>query len=711
MSQGACPIKLASGPYSQQLRGVTIHVHNYKVLVPDANGQPQVVQTGNAAVQNTQGVGLMGGGSNTGASPSSATSAASAASAASAWFSSTISSVSSKIGRYVEYDCQICCAGAEWEKSVRFSDIQRVFDILATRYNNLPTDLFPKKTIVRSVDPGFLEARKSGLNDFLKVVCQNRMDILRTCVDLWQLFDFDKHLPDLFCSRPPHLGRIFREAVPVESGNLSDAKFGIRDFYLEQKSDLLVLATNDFSWNTKVEMAVSTGWKMLSGALGSATGTLGAGNSSATIAEKPISSMVCYKGSDFGFDKMWSVDYNILICAFSANSECAFAGLKDGTVAWQKLAVSHGNDGLLATNILPMLKHTAPLSAVGCNNFASDYKLLFTGSTDGRFMVYDFEKMRTILELVIPLPTFFGGNNANLSGVSNMSNSSTSGTSDGSSRGHLVYATKMKVKKDKLYIGTNLASITVMHIRNGGQVQILCTVAGDAAASSFDAQNFLSKSPYSVRDIHICEDNQGGYEGADGEVRVFLAIKDGVQIWRFGNQSSNSHAYDPQFCGRQVGWQGSRGTGDASVKCVTFRKETGEILLGYDDGTMSSYDIDSGHQLSVWPAHSDEGVTACSFTLDYLLTSGKDKLLKIWRFPTGGDLGFAAQPTENVSNLDSLHNRSAVQQGFPANPNDPHTTSSNLQHVGDPPSFNPDRGNSLYPSLNMQDSYIGSNGR
>jgi len=67
--------------------------------------------------------------------------------------------------------------------------------------------------------------------------------------------------------------------------------------------------------------------------------------------------------------------------------------------------------------------------------------------------------------------------------------------------------------------------------------------------------------------------------------------------------------------GRQVGYQSKqRDNNDGcGIRCAALREDSGELIAGFEDGTLASYDLQTGHQLSVWKGHSDEGVMAMSF--------------------------------------------------------------------------------------------------
>lgn len=108
---------------------------------------------------------------------------------------------------------------------------------------------------------------------------------------------------------------------------------------------------------------------------------------------------------------------------------------------------------------------------------------------------------------------------------------------------------------------------------------------------------------------------------------LFSGSKDGFTLWAIKSLSGGSGAY-----GRNVGRMGLvRGAPTALAWAASSR----EILAGFSNGTVVVYDLDKGEPSYALQAHED-AVTAM-FWLDAprrLVTSSKDKKLRIWDFPS-----------------------------------------------------------------------------
>eukprot|EP00392_Amoebophrya_sp_AT5.2_P002203 g2208.t1 len=656
-------MKFACGPTCQHLQQISIHVLRYEVLgqVDDvgSNAYYGSDRNINSTVQGR--------------------------------LSSMLVSLQNRVSQYVVYDVAVEAEAQKWTKRLRFSDFSALLEILQARYNNIPVDLFPRKTMVRSVEPEHLAQRVRQLNEFLLVLTRNRLDILRTCAELGT----DAQL--LYINLLG--GALAREAFPALLSTLEDPFYGMKDFSL--CGDLLLLATNDYSIQSKVSVVAEgglrgTSWRAgttstaaeqgqqsdlhlqggnpnraNSGSASSAAGT----PSTATpfrvsvyrSEDRPLGALTCYKGSaDFRFEQKWRVHFRSQIFSFCAFGNYAFCGLKDGTVGYGVLKVEDGPD-TASTNsntvdaLLPGLNHAASVAAIaacGTREPAPAGVVLYTGSLDGKISVYEIQKKRVVAELLLP--------------------SGDAGGQVGPMVATAYYATVMKVFDRFLFVGTNLGSVVVFVGVGSSTLQLHCTLMADqnrdVNALGLDA---LWKSPVAVRDILISDQRPF--------TRIFVANRDGVQIWQF-----------PEC--RQIGYQSKNRVplDNTPIRSIALREETQELLLAFEDGTVktvASYDLETSHQLTVFKAHflggipgrgggpagimpnASEGLTslqqqganvasisrgylrggmecgtsACAITTpspitriqcvpegDYLISCGKlDRCLKIWRCPEG----------------------------------------------------------------------------
>ncbi|CAD7944658.1 unnamed protein product [Amoebophrya sp. A25] len=810
-------MKLACGPNCQHLQQIAIQVTGYEIL-----GQQEA-----------------------GASASSPSAGSPAFPSIASRVTSAITQIQNRVTQYVVYDVRIEAESLSWQKRLRFSDFSSLFELLQSRYNNLPVELFPKKTLVRSVEASHLETRVRQLNEFFLVICRNRLDILRTCVELWELFDFHIECPEIFgtlsatrsssssggligsslygsnatadsdalreannavapSARDGTPGALYRESIPLAAAQLQDAHFGVRDFYLDQTSDLLILAANDYSLQSRVTVAAEGSWKMVKegvtslwsqvssasgglGGLGSPgsggqgpgsgpvatasnnpmygnatsansmdanpfTSSLGAVFSSSTPASssnwraslhrsqdsRPLSSLTCYRGtSDFSFEQVWRLHFPAMIQSFSCSGPggVVFAGLKDGRVGFSTMRREKENlplGTLLSTeaDLVPGLHHNGSVSALvavagkiqtgegavegaaeksvssaspasspasdssttpnvpvlagssasSSSSSRSDKIYLYSGNNiDGKLAIYDFAEKRLLAEMLLPLPD-------------------AGSVAPGSC---VHYATQMRVHGQHLFVGTNFGMVVVFSGAGTPSLQLhsrlMTEHVREAMQTVLHALDGVWKSPVAVRDLVIePEEEEGAAVGELGVVdevdtsggsrisskgsstgnrqegqedifvgaripsggasasldivdasaspqsdyshllrrrntqalRVFVALRDGVQVWRFPD------------C-RQIGYQSKSRDAlpleDTPVRCCGLRRQTQELFLAFEDGTIASYDLDSGHQLSVFLAHKGGAVTSLKFAQsgDYMLTSGKDKTMTIWRCPFG----------------------------------------------------------------------------
>ncbi|CAD7963559.1 unnamed protein product [Amoebophrya sp. A120] len=719
-------MKLASGPACQQLGQIAIQVIGYEVIGQQDHGGNNFGATGSSYAQ-----------------PFAAK------------LSSMLTNLQNRVTQYVVYEVAVEAEGLKWTKKLRFSHFSMLLELLQSRYNNIPSDLFPRKTLVRSVEAQHLNTRVRQLNEFFLVICRNRLDILRTCVELWQLFDFHVHVPDVFGvpSRAQAYagattsstlgpspsssststsvgGLLYQESVPALTSTVKDAFFGVKDFHLDTSQSLLILATNDYSMQSKLSVAAEGGWRVMKegvarfwGEVSSqATGggsvqrqhsnpqnssvnnpmywqtaspswlntaadqpgphqqqsgpdvdfqqqqllpptsqaspVAGVSSSSTSMKnppswrvslhhsdDRPMSALTCYKGSkEYHFDQQWRVHFQSQIQCFCARDNFSFVGLKDGTVGVASLVLEAKERR--DTALLPRFVHAAPISAIGCapelemlNSGGSSAAggssgssrcamMVYTGTVDGKISVYSCSQSRILAELLLPLSEV------------------------GSSATVQYYATVMKVHGRYLFVGTNLGSVVIFTGVGSTSLQLHRTLVADHVRESNGlAIESLWHSPVAVRDlllypVQLDERETGSlYTNAnnptsttsldhqefqpgqklqdlplgvqhdsattsntalarpqkspdvDPNLRLFVALRDGIQVWLF-----------PEC--RQVGYQSKNrdaSQADSSVvRCITLRESTRELLVGFDDGTVASYDLESSHQLSAFPAHFDE---------------------------------------------------------------------------------------------------------
>ncbi|CAJ1337644.1 unnamed protein product [Effrenium voratum] len=149
-----------------------------------------------------------------------------------------------KTGQHVDYIVRVFFDGQSWTVTRRYNEFAALADILKKKLASVPA--IPQKSMVRQFAPEYLEARKNGLNVFIKELCRRR-----DAANCREVQDFL-----LLRQRVPHLSQA-DASEPVQSAEVQEASFGIAHFEYDPVQGLLLLGSSDFSWASRMDTKIT----------------------------------------------------------------------------------------------------------------------------------------------------------------------------------------------------------------------------------------------------------------------------------------------------------------------------------------------------------------------------------------------------------------------------------------------------------------------
>lgn len=279
----------------------------------------------------------------------------------------------SKDGQYIEYTLKVTCEGKSWNVRKRFKEIATLHKILDERFPSVPR--LPEKTVMRNFGIEKIEQRVRELKDYFENVCKRR-DVMN-CPEVWKFLALAENQSGF---------QQASAAQPVQTAEVQEANFGIRDFGYDLERGILLLGAVDFSAISRLDtmiMNMKLPWEKQAMNL-------------------PIAQMSIWRQvtGSLRFNLQTVVRYSTAltcVCLAGDHGYC-FGGLQDGTVGFKDLG---GGEGAVHGNVLPLLRHTSPVTALAYG-FAE--KWLFSASKDGRLSVFDMQKQLVAADEHSPAP-------------------------------------------------------------------------------------------------------------------------------------------------------------------------------------------------------------------------------------------------------------------------------------------------------------------
>lgn len=279
-----------------------------------------------------------------------------------------------KDGQYIEYTLKVTCEGKTWNIKKRFKEIAELHKLLQDRFPSVPR--LPEKTVLRNFAIDKIEQRVQMLKHYYEALSKRR-DVMN-CPELWKFFHFAEHQTGF---------QQAAAATPVQTAEVQEANFGIADFAYDLERGILLMGAVDFSSISRLDtmiMNMKLPWEKQAMNL-------------------PVAQMSIWRqvSGTLRFNLQSVVRYSTpltCVCLSGDHGYC-FAGLHDGTVGFRK--VQEASDGAAHGNVLPLLRHTSPVTALV---YGRSEKWLFSASKDGRLSVFDMEKQLVASDEHSPSP-------------------------------------------------------------------------------------------------------------------------------------------------------------------------------------------------------------------------------------------------------------------------------------------------------------------
>lgn len=281
-----------------------------------------------------------------------------------------------KTGTHVEYTIRVVFEGQSWTFKRRFNEFSSLNDALKRQLASTPE--MPAKSVVRQFSPEYLEARKHGLNAFLKELCRRR-DALN-CRELQDFLQLPQRVPAF--SQPSGLD-------PVQSAEIHDSSFAISAFDYDPVQGLLLLGASDASWTSRVDTKITNikmPWEKQAPNLPSSQMSL--------WQQTPVD----LKFKLVHVSRYTSLISSVVLTAWQEKGMC-LCGLSDGTVGCQPLRSDRGSGSM--TSVLPLVRHTSAVVALATDELN---QLLFSASADKAVMVFNLRRQLIECEVKTPAP-------------------------------------------------------------------------------------------------------------------------------------------------------------------------------------------------------------------------------------------------------------------------------------------------------------------
>ncbi|CAJ1374606.1 unnamed protein product [Effrenium voratum] len=282
-----------------------------------------------------------------------------------------------KTGQHVDYIVRVFFDGQSWTVTRRYNEFAALADILKKKLASVPA--IPQKSMVRQFAPEYLEARKNGLNVFIKELCRRR-----DAANCREVQDFL-----LLRQRVPHLSQA-DASEPVQSAEVQEASFGIAHFEYDPVQGLLLLGSSDFSWASRMDTKITNikmPWEKKAPNLPSAQLSL--------WQQSPAE----LKFHMQGMNRFTALITCVLMANCRDKASC-LAGLSDGTIGVLPMKSERGATGG-AGQVLPLVRHTAGVVALALDETE---QWLFSASSDKAIIVFDLKRQMIQCEVQAPAP-------------------------------------------------------------------------------------------------------------------------------------------------------------------------------------------------------------------------------------------------------------------------------------------------------------------